>query len=74
MPSYFKEGNTPNPNDNEVRSLQKITSLGLLWAQNSGVTPALNYLPGGSTAPRPGDNECLSLQKLNAQVFAIANL
>ncbi len=29
MPSYFPEGDTPLPSDDEMRSLQKLVSLGI---------------------------------------------
>jgi hypothetical protein len=71
MPSWLAEGNVPNPNDTEVRSLWKINDLAAQWAFQQGVAPNIPWLQGFS--PAPADTEVISLQKINACLYAIAN-
>lgn len=61
MPSYFPEGDTTQPGDDELRSLHKQASL--LFA-TYGNKPCPQF-PEGSE-PLVGDDEARLLQKINA--------
>lgn len=61
MPSYFPEGNSPMPGDNEWRLLQKWAHL-LFLANGNRPLP---QFPEGSE-PLVGDNEHRLIIKINA--------
>lgn len=63
MPSYFPEGDTPYPSDNEVRSLQKIVSLG-----GGGGSASLTVGTGGP-APASGASGDLFWDETNKQLY-----
>lgn len=63
MPSYFPEGNTAEPFDDELRSLHKWCSL--LIASNGDPGTMDSVFPEGCS-PNPGDTEERLTQKINA--------
>jgi len=71
MPSWYPEGNLPTAHDTECVSLQKITSLLNIWANNQGVSASIPWYQAGSL-PTAHDTECISLQKINALLLAIS--
>jgi hypothetical protein len=61
MPSWFPEGNSALPSDDEARSLKKRNSQLFDTYGNVGAVP----FPEG-TEPLPQDDEARSLKKINA--------
>jgi hypothetical protein len=53
MPSYFPEGNTSLPSDNELRSLQKIVGLGGLAVVGGAQQVFAGNYGGGTPTQTP---------------------
>ncbi len=51
MPYYFPEGNEPLPEDNEMRSLQKINAAFSGGSGGGGVAPSLKEIYSGNGDP-----------------------
>lgn len=72
MPSYFPEGDTPLQFDNEVRSLQKMVSLGAGGGGGGGGEFGVGS-PEGAVVASPGTTYATAAGELWVKVSGVGN-